>query len=221
MSPRQKQAELTAAMHNPIKHMSIKEFSALRDQVGSTAVLGLLLIFLAGAVSFAGVAGVRLVMRADPPPVVTPACGDSRVEQLASAVEACIKQHSNPRKRTGCIAVVQRALCTEPADTAVLERIATIEHQQWTEWSKAVAGEVSPERRARWEKYWIPYDQLPEDVKELDREWARKVLAEVGPASDEGVRAELDLVKADLIEVMKVARRPMWRRHPDGHFPLE
>jgi len=144
-------------MHNPIKHMTTREFSAARDQVASTAFMGLLLIFLAGAVSFAGVAGVRHVMRADPPPVVTPACGDARVEQLASAVEACIEKHSNPRKRTGCIAVVQRALCTEPATSE----------------------------------------------------------------ADAVLRAELDLVKADLIEVMKVARRPMWRRHPDGHFPLE
>lgn len=57
-----------------------------------------------------------------------------------------------------------------------LEKIAEIEHEQWMEWSKAVAHEVTPERLKRWKKYWVPYDQLPEDVKEKDREWARKVL---------------------------------------------
>lgn len=58
-----------------------------------------------------------------------------------------------------------------------LERLAELEHEQWMEWSKAVADEVSPEWRARWEKYWVPYDQLPEEVKEQDRVWARKVIA--------------------------------------------
>jgi hypothetical protein len=60
----------------------------------------------------------------------------------------------------------------------LVERVAAIEHEQWTEWSKSVADEVSPERRARWEKYWVPYEQLPEDVKELDRVWARRVIEE-------------------------------------------
>jgi hypothetical protein len=57
-----------------------------------------------------------------------------------------------------------------------VERVAEVEHEQWTEWSKSVAPEVSPERRARWEKYWIPYDDLPEEVKEQDRIWARKAI---------------------------------------------
>lgn len=57
-----------------------------------------------------------------------------------------------------------------------LERLAELEHEQWMNWSLAVADEVSSERRERWKKYWVPYDKLPEDVKEQDREWARKVV---------------------------------------------
>lgn len=64
---------------------------------------------------------------------------------------------------------------TEP----LLERLARLEHEQWMEWSQAVADEVSPERRERWRRYWVPYEELPEEIKELDRQWARKVLAEV------------------------------------------
>jgi hypothetical protein len=64
-------------------------------------------------------------------------------------------------------------------DDIKIERVAEIEHEQWMAWSKSVADEVSPERRARWEKYWVPYRDLPEDVKELDREWARKVIDEI------------------------------------------
>lgn len=69
------------------------------------------------------------------------------------------------------------ASCGSGEDPLV-ERVAAIEHEQWTAWSKSVADEVSPERRARWEKYWVPYEQLPDDVKELDRVWARKVIKE-------------------------------------------
>jgi len=65
-----------------------------------------------------------------------------------------------------------RLLITED----VFEELAALEHEQWIEWSKSVAQEVSGKRRRRWERYWIPYSELDESVKEWDREWARKVL---------------------------------------------
>jgi hypothetical protein len=62
----------------------------------------------------------------------------------------------------------------------LLERLAELEHEQWVAWSRAVAAEVAPERRRRWEACWVPYAELPEEVKEQDRVWARKVLALLG-----------------------------------------
>jgi hypothetical protein len=59
----------------------------------------------------------------------------------------------------------------------LLERLAELEHEQWVAWSRAVAGEVSEERRRRWQAWWVPYRELPESAKEEDRAWARKVLA--------------------------------------------
>jgi hypothetical protein len=59
----------------------------------------------------------------------------------------------------------------------LLELLAELEHEQWVAWSKTVASEVSEERRRRWQAFWIPYRDLPDDVKEQDRVWARKVLA--------------------------------------------
>jgi len=44
------------------------------------------------------------------------------------------------------------------------------------EWSRSVALEVSDKRRRRWEKYWVPYSELDESVKDWDRVWAKKVL---------------------------------------------
>ncbi len=61
-------------------------------------------------------------------------------------------------------------------DEPLLERLAELEHEQWMAWSQSVATEVSAERRRRWQALWVPYQDLPEEVKELDRLWARKVL---------------------------------------------
>ena len=58
----------------------------------------------------------------------------------------------------------------------LLEELSKIEHDQWVEWSKSVSSEVSDERKKRWQKYWVPYEDLSEDVKEQDRVYARKVL---------------------------------------------
>jgi hypothetical protein len=58
----------------------------------------------------------------------------------------------------------------------VIEKIAALEHEQWVEWSQAVAAEVSEERRRRWQTLWVPYSDLPEEYKEQDRQWARRVI---------------------------------------------
>lgn len=61
-----------------------------------------------------------------------------------------------------------------------LERLAAAEHEQWMHWATAVlAGEpgISAARRASWQAAMVPYAQLDESAKELDRVWARKALA--------------------------------------------
>lgn len=62
----------------------------------------------------------------------------------------------------------------------MLEKIANLEHEQWMLWAKSILDEpISQERRERWEKLFVPYDELTEGMKELDRKWARKVLDEL------------------------------------------
>jgi len=61
----------------------------------------------------------------------------------------------------------------------LIEALARLEHSQWMEWSKAIAENecLSPNRMRRWQgELWKPYDELPEDKKQLDREYARRVL---------------------------------------------
>jgi hypothetical protein len=63
----------------------------------------------------------------------------------------------------------------EPPET-LLEALAELEHEQWVQWARAIAPEVADERRLRWQRWWVAYQDLPEDAKEEDRIWARKVL---------------------------------------------
>jgi hypothetical protein len=63
---------------------------------------------------------------------------------------------------------------------ALIERLADLEHQQWMSWAKTLILEepgLAPERVARWRSSFIPYADLPEPLKDLDRTWARRVFA--------------------------------------------
>jgi hypothetical protein len=66
---------------------------------------------------------------------------------------------------------------SEPTNV-LLEKLAAEAHEQWMVWSKKIAEEekLTPERLERWQKLWVPYDQLTEEQKEADRERARKIL---------------------------------------------
>jgi hypothetical protein len=62
----------------------------------------------------------------------------------------------------------------------VLETLAALEHEQWMSWAKAIAPSLDIEEAdaimPRWNRLWVPYDKLPEEEKEKDRTWARRVL---------------------------------------------
>lgn len=62
----------------------------------------------------------------------------------------------------------------------LVERLAALEHRQWMHWTQAVAErEDLPDGLVeRWEESWVPYDDLDEETKEMDREWARRALDE-------------------------------------------
>lgn len=60
----------------------------------------------------------------------------------------------------------------------LIEKLAALEHEQWVGWSKAIRQEesITLSRVNRWKELWCDYEELPEDVKEQDREYARKVI---------------------------------------------
>lgn len=70
------------------------------------------------------------------------------------------------------------------------ERLAEIEHLQWCDWSKAVAESerVSPERLAAWSRRWVPYAELAEADKDLDRVYADMVLVALHESTNKEAR---------------------------------
>ena len=70
------------------------------------------------------------------------------------------------------------------------ERLAELEHEQWIAWSQNIAEteSISPERLERWQQLWRPYNKLTEAEKDMDREWADRVIAMIHGSLREGVK---------------------------------
>lgn len=56
------------------------------------------------------------------------------------------------------------------------EPLAALAHRLWTYWSQHIAEEesISEERLERWERLWIPYEELPKPAKDTDRRLVKK-----------------------------------------------
>jgi len=64
------------------------------------------------------------------------------------------------------------------AEEELIEKLTALEHEQWAEWAKSIlkSENISKEREERWGSLFVPYEELSEDMKEMDRKYARKVL---------------------------------------------
>ena len=76
----------------------------------------------------------------------------------------------------------QRAVALEMrelTDEEIIESLAELEHEQWMKWADTImqTENISDVRFARWASCMISYAELTEEMKEFDREWARKALA--------------------------------------------
>lgn len=80
----------------------------------------------------------------------------------------------------------------------LLEELSNLEHEQWCDWSKSVANDMQKlidlidldkldkkdlefvesqkQRLNRWESYWVDYEDLSDDVKQQDRDYAEKAI---------------------------------------------
>jgi len=62
----------------------------------------------------------------------------------------------------------------------LLEKISTEIHRMWITWAKEIVikeKNISKERIKRWEKEcFLPYQELSEEMKNLDRKFAGKII---------------------------------------------
>lgn len=60
----------------------------------------------------------------------------------------------------------------------MINKLAEEIHNIWVKWSKSIMKEekLSPRRRRRWLKCFVPYSELSEYMKEKDRKIARQLL---------------------------------------------
>jgi hypothetical protein len=61
---------------------------------------------------------------------------------------------------------------------SIREKLAELEHVQWSHWTRYMLDHLTPENIARWRRQCdTDYADLTEKEKDSDREWADKVLA--------------------------------------------
>lgn len=98
---------------------------------------------------------------------------------------------------------VDKKILEYKVNNEVLEELAMLEHEQWCDWSKSISVELKEtltlletilngdvdetilkenieklnNRLNRWETLWIPYEDLSEEMKDSDRDYAERVLS--------------------------------------------
>jgi hypothetical protein len=75
-------------------------------------------------------------------------------------------------------AAIARKAREDALDDSHIEQLAALEHEQWMKWAQEIekTERISSSRHIRWKKLFFAYSVLPEEAKEQDRVWARKVL---------------------------------------------
>ncbi len=70
----------------------------------------------------------------------------------------------------------------------MIEEISKYVHEEmWVKWAQTILEtepNISIERRERWEECFIPYEELSEEMKDLDRQFARKIYEIVNPVKN-------------------------------------
>lgn len=109
---------------------------------------------------------------------------------------------------------------SEPTGNETLERVSAIVHECWADWAAGLLREesLSEPRQTCWRSFLVPYADLPEQVKDWDRYWARKVLAAVDNAAGEiaQVKNEVRALRAELNRLKEAWGRPSKQRNPFG-----
>jgi hypothetical protein len=80
---------------------------------------------------------------------------------------------------------IQKEVVKMP-DDSLREKLAELEHIQWSHWYRYMIGNLTPENKERWDaQAATPYALLSEVEKNSDRVWADKVLELLRLAEEE------------------------------------
>jgi len=72
-----------------------------------------------------------------------------------------------------------KIILSENKRKKLIEELSKLEHDQWMGWAKNIlkTEDITKERQVRWEEdSFKPYKDLTEEQKDMDREWADKVM---------------------------------------------
>lgn len=91
----------------------------------------------------------------------------------------------------------QPAQETQQKPVALLEALSDLEHQQWMKWARSIIDSepISEARKQRWLTMMVDYKDLPDNIQEYDREWARKVMAITRPAPAREPLSEKEIIQ--------------------------
>ena len=89
----------------------------------------------------------------------------------------------------------------------ILEVLSEIEHDQWMAWAKSLmeSEDLSEDRIKRWKTMMVPYDKLPEDIKDYDREYAQKVIDALSTIN-EGIASKEIFVQGTALRMLSKGR---------------
>ena len=89
------------------------------------------------------------------------------------------------------------------------EKLASIEHDQWVAWSKAIAKteNIEKSRLKHWKELWCDYDQLSDKMKKLDREWADAVIEVIEAHLEEVKMCQCSLNPKDIFSIEEHMKR--------------
>ena len=72
-----------------------------------------------------------------------------------------------------------KIILSENKRKKLIEELSKLEHDQWMGWAKNIlkTEDITKKRQVRWEEdSFKPYKDLTEEQKDMDREWADKVM---------------------------------------------
>lgn len=82
-----------------------------------------------------------------------------------------------PSKKVRIAFPLLKALSDDELESSeLLEDISSLVHEQWWDFAEKIAPEIDPEHAKAWEKLFVPYDELPEEEKEKDRVFAKRIV---------------------------------------------